>query len=316
MKIVVTGGSGFIGTNLIASLSVEHTVLNVDIVPPVKVAPNSEWKNCDIRRTSDLKCVFREFLPDYVVHLAARTDLGGATPLDYDVNTAGTESLIKAMEGIESIRRILFASSMLVCEVGYIPLDCDDYCPSTPYGESKVAMEHIIKQSSLSVDWAIVRPTSIWGPWFKSPYRTFFEMVRSGKYIGISKCANKTYGYVGNSVLQIERLLFDVSGKSKGRCFYLGDSPPININIWASEIAERMGKKPPVVAPYGLMYVLSRAGDLIEKTGFKSPLTSFRFRNMTTDNILPLGELYDLVGQPPISRSRGIDLTLEWLDNH
>ena len=53
--------------------------------------------------------------------------------------------LIKIADNIQSIERILFTSSLLVCENGYIPNSDDDYCPPNLYGESKVIGEKIVK---------------------------------------------------------------------------------------------------------------------------------------------------------------------------
>ncbi len=313
-KILVTGGSGFIGTNLIEHLIAQgHHVANLDIVPPRNKNLTPYWVGCDILDREKLKNHFKEIAPDFVVHLAARTDLQGAAIEDYKVNTDGTLNIIEAVNATISIKKVLFASSMLVCRAGHLPASDDDYCPATVYGQSKVRMEQIIRSNSMKAIWVIFRPTSIWGPWFDKPYRDFFDMVQSGSFFGIRKCGSKTYGYVGNSVYQISKLLLADPEEISKCIFYLGDKDPININIWAAEVSAAFGLPAPKILPYHLMYTVALLGTLLSFLKIQFPLTTFRFKNMTTDNILPLENLYKVVGNPPYSRDEGINKTIFWL---
>ena len=61
--------------------------------------------------------------------------------------------------------------------------------------------------------------------------------------------------------------------------------------------------------------LMSLLGDLLKLARINFPMTSFRLKNMTTDNIQDLDETYLHLGSPPFSREMGIKLTLEWLKN-
>jgi nucleoside-diphosphate-sugar epimerase len=130
------------------------------------------------------------------VHLGARTDLGETEDIQgYDANIQGVKNLIDAINATPSVTRVLFASSMLVCKFGYRPQSDNDYCPDTLYGQSKVKTENIIRQTKLSAEWAIIRPTSIWGPWFAEPYLNFFQMIVAGRFVHPGrKAGNATFG--------------------------------------------------------------------------------------------------------------------------
>ena len=165
-------------------------------------------------------------------HLAARTDLGGATLADYAANTRGVENLIDAASSSATIRRVMFASSRLVCKIGYQPAADDDYCPSTVYGESKAIGERVVRARAASAawDWIIVRPTSIWGPWFGVPYRVFFDAVARGRYVHPrGRRIAKSFGYVGNTVHQLLALASAPSADLHARTLYLADYPPIDV---------------------------------------------------------------------------------------
>lgn len=316
IKVLITGGSGFIGTNLISFLLERgsYKVKSVDLATPKIESHKAVWECVDIRDNGALAILFEVFSPDMVVHLAARTDLRGATLEDYDSNTLGVENLIAVIKKTPSVKRVLFASSMYVCRPGYQPADMDDYDPHTVYGESKMLTERIIKGAELSVPWVIFRPTSIWGPWFSEPYIDFFKIVLGRKYFHLGKRAcSKTYGYIENSVRQIEVLLEADIDRVNGRLFYIGDWPAYNISEWAEEIASKKSIWIPKI-PYFLFQLAGYFGDFLKLLKIKFPMTSFRLRNMTTDNIHDLSPIKELMPVLPFSRIEGVDKTLEWME--
>lgn len=316
MKILITGGSGFIGTNLIEYYLLEkHSILNIDFKKPMNQKQKQFWKNIDIRDSNDLDVAFSEFMPDYVVHLAARADLRGKTIKDYDTNTLGVQNIIAACGKCSSIKKVIFTSTMLVCKVGYYPKTDSDYCPPNLYGESKMLGEGIVRQDSagMDYDWSIVRPTSIWGPWFGVTYRDFFVMLIKRKYINFSgKSSTKTYGYIDNTIYQINNILF--SEKTNSKTYYLGDYTPTNISKWASEISNELGYELKSV-PLLIILIASYFGEFLKLFNISFPLNKFRYKNMTTDNIIPLQDTIDVAPSLPVGRLVGIKHTIKWLND-
>ena len=92
----------------------------------------------------------------------------------FDANTVGVQNLVNVSNQIEELERIIFTSSLLVCRNGYIPTTPIEFCPPNKYGESKVIGEKIVREQCIK-SWVIVRPTSIWGPWFETSYFKFFK---------------------------------------------------------------------------------------------------------------------------------------------
>ncbi len=312
-KVLITGGSGFIGTNLLLFLIEKYEILNIDIRESNLTELQKYTSLVDITNYEKLRNVVISFSPDYIIHLAARTDLNGKSINDYSANTAGVSNLMKIIHELPNLKKLIVTSSMLVCHTGYYPKDQFDYAPNTLYGESKVETERIVWDNKPQCDWAIIRPTSIWGPWFGVPYRNFFDMVISRKYFHIGrKSCTKTYGYVGNAVYQIEQILFHETLNEDQKVFYIGDNPPTNIEIWANEIAAELNYNIKRV-PFWMLKTAAYFGDLLKLFDITFPMTSFRLKNMTTDNIIDLSETYNIAPNPPYSRIDGIKATLQWL---
>lgn len=314
MKILITGSSGFIGTNISLALKDRFEILCID-KEKVKVSSLKQfWLAIDITNKRELEKVILDFNPQYILHLAARTDLNGELLESYSANIEGVQNIVEIAQKLTSLQKIVITSSMLVCRSGYYPKNQFDYAPSTLYGKSKVRTEEIVWHNKPQCDWAIIRPTSIWGPWFGVPYRNFFDMLITHRYFHIgSKGCTKTYGYVGNAIYQIEQILFNDTRDENRKVFYIGDNPSTNIEDWANEIADELDYKVRRM-PWWLLRLVAWSGDLLKFVGISFPMTSFRLKNMTTDNIIDLSATYKLAPNPPYSRIEGIRKTLKWFN--
>jgi nucleoside-diphosphate-sugar epimerase len=314
-KVLVTGGSGFIGINIVESLVLDgYTVLNIDRAAPPRDDQKKYWKDVDILNFELLKELIVDFSPEVIIHLAAVADLNGTDLEYYASNIQGTQNIIDIAANLSSLKRVFYTSSMYVCRPGFIPADNNTYNPHTVYGESKMKMELLIKNIKASnYDWLILRPSSIWGPWFRLPYIDFFDIVYKGKYFDFGSACTKTYGYIGNTVYQVRQLMEAADIHQK--VFYLGDLPPTQISEWANDISIEMKKGPIRKVPYFVLKSAALAGDFLGLLKIKFPLTSFRLSNMTTNNILPLTNTYKVCGEPPFSRLEGVKKTLKWMQD-
>jgi nucleoside-diphosphate-sugar epimerase len=316
-RILITGGSGFIGTNLVDHyLARGHSVLNLDIAQPRSYSSCSAWKRIDICNEANLRSEIKQFSPDFVFHLAARTDLNGKTLADYRANTTGVQSLANAVSSAPNLERIVFASSMLIAELGYIPKHDTDYRPSTLYGESKVIGETFLRSEvGVGLPWVIVRPTSIWGPWFDVPYRGLFNAIARGIYFhprGIE--VNRSYGYVLNSVFQLDRLAQAARSMAEHRTFYLADYEPIDLRTWTNSIQNAFGAPRIRELPLSVLKLGAAVGDTLKAFGMLSPpLTTFRLNNMLTSAAFDLRPLQAVCGSTPFTLHDGVRTTVEWL---
>lgn len=316
-RVLITGGSGFIGTNAVRHfVAAGSDVCNLDLVPPRDTRQREQWVGCDIRQRQNLLDEVIRFGPDTVVHLAARTDLlERRDPHGYAANTHGVRNLLAALRAAGTVRRLIVASSRMVCRIGYVPGAEDDYCPPNLYGESKVETERLVREDDPPFEWIIVRPTSIWGPWFGVPYRNFFDAIARGVYRhpGSADPA-KSFGFVGNFVYQLECLGAKPCDELMGRTIYQCDYPPLRLRTWADMIRQEMELPPIRSAPQGLLRVAAVIGDAIEVVApGRAPLTSFRLNNLLTNMVYPTEPLERTCGALPHTLPEGVKSTVAWM---
>lgn len=319
MRVLVTGGSGFIGCNLTEELlSQKNEVYNVDIQPPFNPAQAAFYHQCDILDTKTLRKCFAEFQPEAVVHLAARTDLyhEGAIEPYYNVNTAGTGNIMEAVKATPSVKRVLVASTQYVCRTG-VPTGPDDYHPYTTYGMSKVETEKITKAAALPCTWTIVRPTNVWGPWHTFYRDTIIRAIRKGYYFQpTGRPCRLGFAYVKNLVRQVSQLLQVEPSLINGKTLYLGDEL-ITLHAWANAFSLALkGRNVPKLPRSGI-YLLAKFGDAFHKvTGRQFIMFSARYRNMTDDFIVPMEPTFQLLGKPEIPLEQAVRETLAWIEKH
>jgi len=138
MRILVTGGSGFIGTNLVAHfLETNVSFRNLDHAEPKLESHRPHWIRCDILEERRLVDELAQYRPTCVIHLAARTDVEGKSLDDYHTNTAGTANVLQAVRNTRSVERLVITSTQYVNQYNGCPKHDEDYAPHTVYGRAR-----------------------------------------------------------------------------------------------------------------------------------------------------------------------------------
>lgn len=306
-RIVVTGGSGFIGSNIVQYyLDKGWEIISISRTQPKIKEHLKCWKQCSVEDIDSFKEIIIDFDPDYIIHLAGRADESGKDLKDYRVNIDGVKNVLDIAKCCSNLKKIIFTSSVMACI---------ERQPNTVYGLSKAEGEKVIFEEPPQCDWAIIRPTAIWGPGFKGSFFSFFERIGKGSLFKIDKVAGKkTYGYVGNVVYQIDRILNTDTKGYDDKLFYVGDYESYSMNEWSDEIVSIAGKDL-MTLPLWVAKCVAMFGDIVKLLGFKFPLTSQRLRNLSRDTVVYLEKTKAIAPDLPYTRLDGIKKTIEWMEN-
>ena len=82
------------------------------------------------------------------------------------------------------------------------------------------------------------------------------------------------------------------------------------------EIAKIGNVNKPKTIPIYIFKFFAIFGDLFNKIGIKFPMTSYRLKNMTTDQVYNLQDTYNVCGDPPYNMKNAIENTLHWISNN
>jgi UDP-glucose 4-epimerase len=176
MRILVTGGAGFIGSHLVdAFIAAGHEVVVLDNLwshgggRRENLNPRASFIHMDVRDEA-VKRVFQEVRPEVVCHHAAQHSvaIGARDPqFDANVNIVGTLNVLDAAVATGT-RKVIFASSAATYgDVSQMPVDESTLQrPASPYGISKMVVEHYLRfyRSEYGLDFTALRYGNVFGP--------------------------------------------------------------------------------------------------------------------------------------------------------
>jgi UDP-glucuronate 4-epimerase len=264
MRVLVTGGAGFIGSHLVEKLlACGHQVVILDDFndfydPQIKhaniagFATNVAVYHVDLRDSDSVRNLFRREKIDAIAHLAARAGVRPSIQqprLYYDTNVAGTLHLLEAAR-VTGVERFVFASSSSVYGASKtIPFSEDEHLTQTlsPYAATKVAGEFLCSTYSYLYNLRVValRYFTVYGPRQRPDLaiHQFTRRIYAGQPIDQfgDGTTRRDYTYIEDVIhgtmaaLQYEGPLFDI--------FNLGESDTIQLKELVVAIENVLGKK-------------------------------------------------------------------------
>lgn len=175
MKILVTGGAGFIGSWVSdVFLEHDHEVVIIDDLSTGReqnIPPKAEFIKCDIRDFQSVEKIVSQFKPDIIDHHAAQIDVRKSVDnpmLDAEINIIGTLHLVESAM-TNGVKKFVFASTggAIYGEPEIIPADeRTKPFPISPYGTSKYAIEKYLGYYNYvhGLDYVALRYANVYGP--------------------------------------------------------------------------------------------------------------------------------------------------------
>ena len=174
MKVLVTGGAGFIGSHIVDRLLNEgyEVVIIDDLSSGVEknINKNAKFYRLDIKNPN-LESVFKNERPDYINHLAAQKDVrvSVSDPVyDAGINVLGTINILQNCVKY-GVKKIVFASTggAIYGEQDFFPApETHPARPISPYGITKLCAEHYMfyYKAIHGLDYASLRYSNVYGP--------------------------------------------------------------------------------------------------------------------------------------------------------
>ena len=293
-RVLVVGGSGFIGTRLVSELISKGDQVKIFD----KVLSSSFPELClvgDIRDPQAVDMAVKDI--DVVYHLAAehRDDVR-PTSLYYDVNVQGTANLVSACSK-NGVLHMIFTSSVAVYGLNAgVPSEENLPDPFKDYGKSKLEAEHVLRQwadENKERSLVIVRPTVVFGERNRGNVYNLVNQITSGRFMMVGQGTNKkSMAYIGNIVSFL--IYMGTSAEPGTSVFNYSDKPDISMNEFVGMIRQHMGK--PAGISLRIPYFVGLAGglcfDLLSKiTGRTFPVSLVRVRKFCADTTITVEKL-------------------------
>jgi GlcNAc-P-P-Und epimerase len=303
INLLILGSSGFIGQNLVEQLSEidDFNICGVDKRSPEHITPK-DFVIADVSNVKLLKEIVLNFVPNYIINLAATTDLGVSSEDYYKENVIIVENLIEILSEFKEIKLIHFSSMLADSR---LQKRHTHNSAALYYGKSKRVGELLlIENGFVTMDRTIIlRPTSIWGKYFKEPYVDFFKLIKKGRYLNIGLKRFKSFGYINTVVDQVSEIL---KNKFVGNIYVVGDKEPYELEAFSKKISASFQVREPFVINKIILVLISRilSGLLNDN---RNPLPTTRVKNLL-DPIVYLPEEFDYV---PVSSDLDLDSSVE-----
>lgn len=254
-KIIVTGGSGFLGRHLLRALAqAGHTVKNIDL----RDNPEFPTVIADICDLNKMKAEVRD--ADAVFHLAALIEAGESVKFPQkfvDVNISGTVNVLEAMRE-NGVKLFFFSSSAAIYgEPLRTPiLEDDRTLPINPYGMTKLAMEGLVRSyvATQGMTGVALRYFNLYGPEEHHQPEThaiprFIAQITNGEEVTVWGQGEhqRDFIYISDVVsAHLQGLAFAEANAGQYHYFNLSTNHPTTVAEVIEKLGKIMGKTPNV----------------------------------------------------------------------
>lgn len=269
-RLLFTGGTGFLGKNIMPLLMEKYEVVTCGITPDDAIQANLAKEAPKFDQHFDI-----------VLHACGKAHVVPKTEAEkqafFDVNYQGTVNLCSALEKVGVPKALVFISTVAVygCEYGNLITEEHPLNGGSPYAKSKIMAEKYLTEwgKKHNVVLGILRPSLLAGKNAPGNLGAMVNGVRKGFYMNIAG------GSVVKSILMAEdiaRILpFLIE---RGGIYNVCDTRQPSFGELSISVANQLGKRKPISIPYWMAWCMAKVGDLL---GSKAPINSYKLKKMT-----------------------------------
>lgn len=291
-QILITGGSGFIGTHLINSFlkSESYSIINLDLVNSPISHPCLHTEILDIRNQAELASLDLNEI-DFCVHLAALCKEPGFEWDEYFItNHIGTQNVIKLCERLE-VKQIIFTSTMMVYKAGEIERAEDSITSSdTAYGISKLLGEKELmnwRDRKIGRKLKIIRPAVVFGENENANFTRLYKSLKRGFFPYVGKSSTVKSSIYVKELTNFIQFLIDKETKNDIFNMSFPEDLSIKATIETFKSVFQMKSFNPVF-PYSLLLFISKAFEILNAIGLRNSIHHRRIQKLYySTNITP-----------------------------
>lgn len=268
--LLFTGGTGFLGKNVMPILETNYEVTTCGITPDDMIKANLAKEVPELGQHYDV-----------VLHACGKAHVVPRTEAEkqafFDVNYQGTVNLCAALEKVGVPKALVFISTVAVygCEAGELITEEHPLNGEIPYAKSKIMAEEYLTQwcEKNGVVLGILRPSLLVGKNAPGNLGAMVNGIRKGFYLNIAG------GKVKKSILMAEDIahLLPLVAE-KGGVYNVCDTYQPSFGQIAESVARQLGKRKPISIPYWMAWCMAKVGDLL---GSKAPINSLKLKKIT-----------------------------------
>jgi nucleoside-diphosphate-sugar epimerase len=323
MKILVTGGGGFVGGYIVERLLARgYAVRSIGRSPqPELVAKGVEVVCGDLTDATAVSAACEGV--DTVFHVAARAGVWGSWESFYRPNVIGTRNVLSACRKWQ-VKRLVYTSTPSVVFNGDSIRGGDE---SLPYGKNwlchyaetkALAEQEALAANSEKLQVVALRPHLMFGPGDPHLLPRVVESVKAGRLRIVGDGSAKVdVSYVGN-VADAHLDAFDAleRGKGAGQAYFISQGEPVDLWPWLNSILEGLGQPPltqkiPLPLAYGIGALCEGAWKVLRRRT-DPPITRFVAVELAKDHYFDINKAQHELGyRPRVPMNEALKLTIQ-----
>lgn len=336
-RVLVTGGSGFLGSHIVKGLLGDPACQSIAIVSrnPRMQQTDSRviYRAADIVDVDRMETLFNELKPQVVMHIVSPPPTENAAVL-HRVNVTGTQILLQCAAQCPSTRAFVYTSSVsaIVPSQEQLTEDraklYDSTSPTYPYGKTKgIADALVLAANSVNLRTAVIRVPGVYGEDDNNFVPQLVASIRKNEHhmqVG-ANTKQFEFCYVGSAasahILAAKALLSNGGPKVDGEAFFISDGEPQPIFDFARKAYAAAGHpvtpEQVTAMPYWLVLGMAIAGEWayrIFPLGTKKPkMTRMNIEYLNQGSRWSIAKAKERLGyEPVISQDEAIKRTMQW----